>query len=64
MVEIIIFAIIAGLLIARLNSVLGQKNDGDEFRGRMTRDHMGQGQNQGQDGKPAENPGNVINLPG
>ncbi len=58
MVEIIIFAIIAGLLIARLNSVLGQKNDGDEFRGRMTRDNMGETNETGEAG------GNVINLPG
>ena len=58
MVEIIIFAIIAGLLIARLNSVLGQKNDGDEFRGRMTRDNIGPSQ------ETSETGGNVINLPG
>ena len=58
MIEIIIFAIIAGLLIARLNSVLGQKNDGDEFRGRMTRDNASPTQDSNEAG------GKVINLPG
>ncbi|MBV6634104.1 MAG: Tim44 domain-containing protein [Alphaproteobacteria bacterium] len=56
--EIIIFGIIAGVLIARLNSVLGQKNDGDELRGsgNLARD------NQSQDGQGAD--GNVIPMPG
>ncbi len=60
MIELIIFAVIAGLLIARLNSVLGQKNEGDEFRGSHTfkRDN-----NTPRDAKGGERD-NVITLPG
>lgn len=63
--EIIIFGIIAGILIARLNSVLGQKNDGDEMRGsgRFTRDNQNP-EAGGQDQQAAGADGNVIPMPG
>ncbi|MEM6903804.1 MAG: Tim44/TimA family putative adaptor protein, partial [Pseudomonadota bacterium] len=54
------FGIVAALLIARLNSVLGQKNDGDELRGsrNLARDNQAQSADRG----AAD--GNVIPMPG
>lgn len=61
--EIILFAVIAGILIARLNSVLGQKNEGDEVRRPNPLARTGQSE-RGETGKviPMPGRGEVIDV--